>query len=509
MNNNNNIQPEEDFQDAEDADQQEQARLRAQEVLQRAQNQVQDQDQEPLPDLVALLNSSKIHSPLLTQPRTQTQQDELSPSITRALRAQIKQAKPEQFYKIQQSAEYGVKPSFHLLAPLDLTDESKKEQIFKDVYSITNRLTLFQKACHKFDMDDVFTVPTSMTYNPPTHQYIPAQNAKYVDMFSHHDALTLDTIKRWVSFLHAYADENVIDNLHWTATKISNSCNSDLRTKLEEKVNVLPPQHIGGPVYLKLLIDLIVSTSSTTFRAYIRLTEKTTLKSFSGENVLEACSWMRFLITNLQNHSTIPTDLYDLIFHLFSECSTPEFTRTVDFSEGLHQNKMLTQSISDLLISFETKYNELLWQNKWIAKSTTVNQSSTFSTSLNSKGDLMCWNCGAIGHGLRDCPHPKDEHAIEIRKRLTSRGGIANLGTNNQLFQASPNPKKVPPSPGQSQERKFNGQTYFWCAKCKRWTPSHGTSDHGKKQQANLANDAAQDIQPNEGFAGFSLANFR
>ena len=114
-----------------------------------------------------------------------------------------------------------------------------------------------------------------------------------------------------------------------------------LRTKLEEGTTDLPPVHLGGPVYLKLLIDLIVSTLSTTFRAYVQLTKNTTLKAFTGENVLEACTWMRFLITNLQNHSTIPTDLYDLIFHFFSDCSTPEFTKTVDFAEGLKQNNML------------------------------------------------------------------------------------------------------------------------------------------------------------------------
>lgn len=107
-----------------------------------------------------------------------------------------------------------------------------------------------------------------MAYDPQLKQYIPTQDTKFVDMFKHHDTLQLDTIKRWVSFLHAFADQNTIDNLHWTATKITNSCNSDLRTKLEEKVNDLPPSNLGGPVYLKLLIDLIVSTLSTTFRAY-------------------------------------------------------------------------------------------------------------------------------------------------------------------------------------------------------------------------------------------------
>lgn len=154
-----------DANDAENEDLHEQVCQDAAELLNRLheqqelQAQQQQNNQLPQNRLDALLQQSKIHSPLLTIPRSETQQDELSINISRALRGQIKAAKPEQFYKIQQSAEYGVKPTFHLLTPLNLEDDTKKEQIFKDVYNISNRLNLFKKACHKYDMDNVFTVP--------------------------------------------------------------------------------------------------------------------------------------------------------------------------------------------------------------------------------------------------------------------------------------------------------------------------------------------------------------
>ena len=96
---------------------------------------------------------------------------------------------------------------------------------------------------------------------------------------------------------------------------------------------------------------------------------------------------------------------------------------------------------------------------------------------------------------------------------MTSRGGgTANLGQQHPLLQASTNPKKIPPGPGQKEQRVFDGKTYYWCKHCHRWCLSHGTADHGKKKQANLAqsNHAAQDAQESsDGFAGFSLANFQ
>ena len=32
--------------------------------------------------------------------------------------------------------------------------------------------------------------------------------------------------------------------------------------------------------------------------------------------------------------------------------------------------------------------------------------------------------------------------------------------------------------PGQSETKMHNKKEFFWCEKCKRWTPSHGTATH-------------------------------
>jgi len=48
------------------------------------------------------------------------------------------------------------------------------------------------------------------------------------------------------------------------------------------------------------------------------------------------------------------------------------------------------------------------------------------------------------------------------------------------------NPKCVPPKAGESEVKTFHGEYFYWCAKCKRWTKSHGTAGHtgGKSNPA-------------------------
>ena len=120
---------------------------------------------------------------------------------------------------------------------------------------------------------------------------------------------------------------------------------------------------------------------------------------------------------------------------------------------------------------------------------------------------MICFNCGALGHGVATCPKPKDEAAIKARRDLIlnsqkkggqgsgdsskgrpggggrggGRGGRGDGGCGRGGGRGKPkgpkNPDKAPPKAGESHKKVVNGTTKFWCGRCGSWG-DHSTENH-------------------------------
>ena len=84
-----------------------------------------------------------------------------------------------------------------------------------------------------------------------------------------------------------------VENLLWSGTKILNNCEDSLRQKIEEMSLGYPVESLTGPVYFKIMIDLVISSSAGSLRALSKILETLSLKNFDGENVVKACSFIR------------------------------------------------------------------------------------------------------------------------------------------------------------------------------------------------------------------------
>ena len=83
------------------------------------------------------------------------------------------------------------------------------------------------------------------------------------------------------------------ESLLWSGTKLLNSCDEELRQKIEEKTLQFGVKHKTGIVYFHIMINLIQSSLAPVMRAVTKKLETLRITDFPGENVLTASSFIK------------------------------------------------------------------------------------------------------------------------------------------------------------------------------------------------------------------------
>jgi Zinc knuckle len=96
----------------------------------------------------------------------------------------------------------------------------------------------------------------------------------------------------------------------------------------------------------------------------------------------------------------------------------------------------------------------------------------------NSPSTGTCHSCGLPGHWAKNCP--------------TKNKQPLRAPTNNAQ---STSWTRTPPSSGSPVTKTMHGKTFHWCAKCKRWTTSHGTDQHKSKSETGIATTPSKEVQ--------------
>jgi hypothetical protein len=107
-----------------------------------------------------------------------------------------------------------------------------------------------------------------------------------------------------------------------------------------------------------------------------------------------------------------------------------------------------------------------------------------------------CNICGKLGHWAPKCPD-KDKSSSSATVVTSNRS--SNRDSEKGSW------KRQPPGPNEPQTKKVKHRTFFWCDKCKRWSTSHGTEQHTKKDAANPAPSASLAIDPSVWLASTNL----
>ena len=335
-------------------------------------------------------------------------------------------------------------------------------------------------------------------------------NTKPTVMVIKNHAQYTSNLEHNIEKINDFAEKNYdeFDQLNDNAAQefLFNSISDQLRTDLQL---VLEPDDCFVSVYLRLM-DLVVSVSSAHYDKLREAIRHKLPKHYPKEDVKALCDFYKESADELHRASQFnPTLILDMLNNLSTVSVTGSFPfdilskhrevkQCLDSNAGLPVAEIEKQLLKSKLnyvnvLKFATKaYNDLLKDSKWPpAQSLTdpgnkaiaglhhaatpesfaasvlalVQQKMNVNSGLK---EVTCYNCGEEGHIARDCPRKKknkEKNSTEKKK----------------------NWKRIAPKDGEEHTKKVGKRTFYWCAKCNRWSTTHGTDTHVKKEETSAA----------------------
>lgn len=430
--------------------------------------------------------------------------DSIGLSVKGANRAALKMSNPKAYEKVKELACASIKDKFSLMKVID---EKSTVKDFQSIYSIEIRLRELHKSLKESDLLPVFTIfhQWESSIRPNRSKALPIPGPSDLNLLKKFNGTSVDNIKRSTEFWLLSGGDYHVEDIRWSGEKILASCDDALREKVLESVQSIPQIYHGGPLFFYYMMTFVTTTSDQAMRVVVDKVNRLRLSDFDGENVLVAVSFLRGAIQLLSNNSAVPHDILNTVFNMMRSCSTPAFVSFVTNLETMFKLPDLVKdgSVEFLLDKLESKYTSLLGSSQWLAHSVTPNAAGFNSTSHSDDQDeVICFNCGALGHKSNVCPQPRDADRIRryssaIRGSSSasdpkSRNSRRSGGDNKEVkSKKTPDALRTPPRPGETHTKTFPslGERH-WCGRCTCWT-DHGTSNHPPSADASPSENAA------------------
>ena len=455
--------------------------------------------------------------------RTEDEIMTLSVVVSKLDRATCRQNDKKTFQKLEEKAKKGIDTKldyFDATSVSDITSDKGFSGVQTTVKTLNRHLVAHQ-------MDDVFTVPSAMTWNRANQLWQPAQYAMEMDLRQDYANVELDEIKKFSNYVREFGPSYMVENLVWSQEAILNSCTERLRLKINEQLDKIPLMERSGPVAFKIMMTYVLSTSNDALRALITKLGTLKLTDFDGENVIQAATFIENLWIMLRDNKMVPKDFDESVQNMFKESTCPKFVKLVESIESNMRFKIKEYETTEYLAILEGEYTKFISAGTWPAKSTKNGKNASFGAFKEGGRDMskiLCLNCLEPGHMVKDCPKEIDRQAIAENKKKIFRnydnrrtrggggGGHGSSGNGNggDAKKTIVNPRRVPPGPNDSKEKTIDGKKYKWCGRCGLWT-NHSTEEHKTKAEleaAKASNQGANVSTDGGSYAGATALNF-
>jgi len=208
-----------------------------------------------------------------------------------------------------------------------------------------------------------------------------------------------------------------------------NTCEELLKNKIQEGLVGVDALDKRGPLFLKLMWDIIMDVDNSALRALTQSLQTLCLKKVPGKNICTAPSYLKGALLLLNNCSELPTDTMGLLNGTMELVDCDEFSgfmRSVYFD---HKRKTRVITHQDYLRLAESEYCTLYRVGKW----TSLKNDPTLAFFVGQSGQgggygdsgcggglgnvgcgggrgdgnrwskLSCHNCGKMDHISRNC----------------------------------------------------------------------------------------------------------
>ena len=395
---------------------------------------------------------SLIPSPIPTQPNPIpnarfniiARTDEEIHAASRRIPQESRPTDPVALGKLRARATIGIDPPFTFL-DLDNTDLT-----LQHTYNVSMRIQSFEYILTQYDMIDAFKIHLfEPNIQPPMLLEDSTGNPISINLLTHHSSLTEGQVRQYILFLKRYGKSYDVQNLDWTQELFNNSCNADLRDKVNEKVLGVHSFEIAGPLLFYHAMSLITTQTADAVRTLTLRVTSLKLGDIQGENVGTAISQMRGALLRLRALDKEPNDIVDKILNTMQTSSVEKFNR---FFENISFQLRLTPNAydaDDILHLAEKTHREFVASGEWTG---IHNTGTTFTAGMQPGASVL-------------------DNVSQVRRRWRRQG----------------------PKEGESETLVRGGKTYFWCGRCRLWNTTHKTVEHirgGPKTTPEAANAA-------------------
>ena len=356
-------------------------------------------------------------------------------------------------------------------------------------------------------MTDVFTVvfPTDVDNSPSL-----SSTRTPVDLYKDYLSVTRQEVAESCLWYSTWPTaENYRQNLSKTFTFSRQNCSMSLFHKVLETYDTFPVGCRGGPLFFKLMLDVLVADNAVVADSLITHLKGLKISAVQGENVNSVVSLVRHACRRLRDISRLPQDIELILLALYQTSSVPDFNSMFAIASSARQYDALgTDQRSLQHAVYQPKHQESLFQltedinnradnayaklrGTWkvpkqrndggaslvagkSTKSASGSEESTtdfrvFSFTVLLSG--VCWNCGDPSHGLRNCPHPRNERKVSANREQFKRAKAKQKKTGGSTDTDSSGKPTVfaPPRPDENGRRTINGVPHTWDSNRKWW----------------------------------------
>ena len=229
----------------------------------------------------------------------------------------------------------------------------------------------------------------------------------------------------------------------WSLESARNSVSEDLKNLVDDKFYALPLDEQGGTVYLKLLFDIVYNMTEPVIRAlqkWLKNFRRNRINKVVEENVLIFTTTCKNICKRLDEIGQLPLDAVTDILEGLTKCSHHDFSETFAHYRTIANQSLVTvpsfknKTVLEKVLMYLTEAKDL-----YIVYTVNGTWKFKFRSYFTTDGriDLICFNCGKAGHGVRDCKEPRnqariDKNVAEFREKKQSQGNYRNKGSGGK-----------------------------------------------------------------------------